>query len=106
MRKPTKRKLFALVLIGIIGTFTGRIDAIPLGEDVGPIRAYDPASKSVKIGDQPVNLSPAAAASLERQLGALRLTPGQEFGARYIVRQDVAGSFVIDSIFVYPPRRR
>jgi type IV pilus assembly protein PilE len=79
---------------------------VPDGEGIGAIGGYDSLRRTVLIGGTVVALSPAAAASLERQLAAQAILRTEEFGARFMISRDSSGSPRVDSIYVLPKARR
>ena len=79
---------------------------LPFGDGMAAIESYDVVTKRVAIGKLSVGLLPKAAASLDEQLARHGLPAGRSFGAKFNVVRDAAGQPVIESIYVFPPKRK
>jgi hypothetical protein len=79
---------------------------VQAGDGLAVIDSYDSASRTVTIGRQTVGLLPNAATSLDQQL--LRYGPGvgKPFSAKFSVVRDGSGMLLIESIYVFPPKRK
>jgi hypothetical protein len=111
MREEAKKILLAVGLVlaaasPVLAVQPPAGPGIQLGDGLSMIQAYDGVRKAVTIGRQSVSLSPSAAVSLEQQRARQGIGSAEPFSAKFSVARDASGQPVIESIHVFPPKRK
>ena len=95
-----------LLLLVMAPGLVGAAGSIMTGDGMGAVNSYDPAKKTVMVGDRAVPLLPNAAIGLERQLVEQGRPYSKAFTAKFTVVRDASGQHAIGSIYVFPPKKR
>jgi hypothetical protein len=96
---------FALLLTAVSAAPAAPpLQQLPPGDGIGTVTSYDPMRKMITVDSYPVLLTQAAAASLESQLRTYSLSGVGSFGVKFAVVRDAAGTSMVESIVVLPPK--
>jgi hypothetical protein len=80
--------------------------SVQAGDGLAFVDSFDSARRTVTIGRQTLGLLPNAATSLNQQLLRYGLAGGKPFSAKFSVVRDGGGVLLIESIYVFPPKRK
>jgi hypothetical protein len=94
-----------LVMVSAYAAAAGAPSMLP-GDGMGRVESFDPATRTVIVGQRPVPLLPAVAASLQQQLSAAGRPPNLPFMAKFSVGLDASGQSVIKGIYVMPRKQQ